>query len=237
MTASEPKPLTVPDSARHIENEICHALRVLVAGRDNTCLSNRFLAQWGRITDLAGSYQQEIIAAYQRKPSCAAGCDVCCCHWVEDVSSFEAAIIAAQVRERMPDEVLRIIRQCREDLSVFSRLEALADQKLSRRKKALIDKTDLLCGAFYQMQRPCPLLLHGRCSIYAVRPLTCRMFVNFAAPARCNPDADLDEQISNYLFGLGDEAAKLIEILHQRFHRSPETALRPQLLGLLTESL
>lgn len=44
-------------------------------------------------------------------------------------------------------------------------------------------------GAYFRLHRPCPFLVAGRCSIYAIRPVACRTHFSFSeSPRDCDPD-------------------------------------------------
>jgi Fe-S-cluster containining protein len=44
-------------------------------------------------------------------------------------------------------------------------------------------------GAYFKLHRPCPFLVAGRCSIYAIRPVACRTHFSFSeSPRDCDPD-------------------------------------------------
>jgi Fe-S-cluster containining protein len=140
--------------------------------------------------------------------------------------SFDATTIAA------------IADQCRADLSLLTQLQTEVARRLGGKRlfgtPDDIDEIDLLLGVFYQQQRPCPLLdSEGSCSIYALRPLTCRMYLSFSPPALCAPE-HINEQAMTYLLSVNDDANRLLDALHERFIRNNgDTGLRSALIAAL----
>ena len=89
--------------------------------------------------------------------ACGPGCDICCRQPIP-VTPLEFLVIRAQMRFRLaPDIRARLERQHEEQ-----------------------------CAAEPEpLRRPCPYLLDGACSVYAVRPLACRRYLVLGRP--CAP--------------------------------------------------
>jgi hypothetical protein len=87
------------------------------------------------------------------RPVCCAGCTACChLHTVA-----------------LPPEVLAIARHVECEFSSEAR------EALRQRMAAHVEATQGLDAARRrQLRLPCPLLVEGRCSVYAVRPMSCR---------------------------------------------------------------
>jgi Fe-S-cluster containining protein len=219
-SAVRKKLLDVPETARAIQRTLIEHLESLVSRGADSCLDDSFGRSWENIVALLEGYQRAIIEASGMTASCGKGCSVCCCHWVEDVNSFEAEIIADYLRKNHGGSIPRIVEKCRSDLGRFERLSAIVAQKLSAVKSRLnreIDGTDLLLASFYQLGSECPLLDNGACMIYRVRPVTCRMYVSFSDPARCAPESINEGKTPTYLFDPEEEAGRLINRLHRKF--------------------
>jgi hypothetical protein len=139
----------------------------------------------------------------------------------------------------MPGEVERIVKICREDSLLLEYLDSIVEQKLScdgnSKYPATFDRVDVLLASFYQQKRPCPLLnRNGECSIYPLRPLTCRIYVNFYDPLLCDPQHINSRDIPNYLLDLPEETNVLLDRLHFRFDSfKGNTGLRSLLLFAL----
>jgi Fe-S-cluster containining protein len=105
-------------------------------------------------TAIAEAALAEVKKAFRPPPlACAEGCDWCCYLPVGTTVPEVARIVDYLRRTLSPDE-LQAVRQ---------RVVQLDDQR--REMKAGTREDDW---------QPCPLLVDHRCSVYAVRPLTCR---------------------------------------------------------------
>ena len=86
--------------------------------------------------------------------ACRAGC-AHCCHQPATAFPFEAIQIAESLRARLSPEELELILQ-----ALRKRVSGLTNRSV---RQSIENKS------------PCPLLKDSRCSIYELRPLTCRM--------------------------------------------------------------
>lgn len=85
--------------------------------------------------------------------ACKPGCDHCC-HQSVGVTTAEALTIADHVRRNRSEEQLDVL--------------------LQRLSKARERTRGLSADERYSPDLPCPFLEHSRCTIYEVRPLSCR---------------------------------------------------------------
>ena len=224
-------PLPVPPAARKTHNKIFERLAVLSGSTACSCREPEFIRTWKEILDLIDRYQEEIASAAHLAISCTEGCTACCCHWVEDVNSFEAELIAEHLKCVFPERIRLIIEQCRRDEETLIKLNAIVEAKLgdfnSRGLLKDADAVDLLLASFYRLQIPCPLLDGKLCIAYPVRPLTCRMYVSFSSPAQCCPDTIDEGGAPTYLFDLEEDADAMIDALHFKFMKfKNDTGLR-----------
>ncbi len=233
--------VAIPPTARPIIIRIIDKLTLLERQAFTSPLDKGFRALFAEVADLAVRYQEEVVARSDYTVSCTRGCSDCCNHWVEDVNSFEAAIIADFIRRKMPGRVDDIRRRCISDCHELERLEKLVTIKLQRQQAASgvpsIDQVDLLLSVFYQMKRPCPLLADdGNCSIYELRPLTCRIYVSFSDPLRCNPGYINTSVVPTCLIDLPETANRILDTLHFRYLRiNGDTGLRSQVGRYLSD--
>jgi Fe-S-cluster containining protein len=237
-TGSRRKQIDVPEAARTIQRTLIEQLGPLLTCGAESCLDESFRRPWENILSLLEGYQGAIIMASGMTASCGKGCAVCCCHWVEDVYSFEAEIIVDYLKKNHGGSIPSIVEKCRSAIGRFERLREIVEQKLSTVKSTLkqeIDGTELLLASFYQLKSECPLLDNGGCMIYRVRPLTCRMYVSFSDPARCTPESINEGKTPTYLFDPEEEVDHLIGQLHVRFMKfQGDTGLRSLLLKYLS---
>ena len=219
--------------ARTIQRVIVGLLERLKAQEVDGSLDGRFQEQWTALLAEVDRYQAAITAGAGKIVRCAAGCSRCCDHWVEDVNSFEAERIAAYLKKKLPGRIPAIVDQCRRDNAALERLNSIVEARLAAFDDAdeakKIDAVDLLLASFFRLHRPCPLLDRGQhvCMVYHVRPLTCRMYVSFSDPSRCEPQNTDDDDIPTYLFDLEENADAIIDALHFKFMRfEGDTGLR-----------
>ncbi|MBN1309680.1 MAG: YkgJ family cysteine cluster protein, partial [Chitinispirillaceae bacterium] len=153
---------------------------------------------------------------------------------------FEAAIIADYLRTAMPGRIDEILQKCGADCREIERLEKVIALKLQKQriapKSPAVDPVDLLLAVFYRMRRPCPLLGDdGGCSIYEVRPLTCRIYVSFSDPQRCNPDYIDTSVVPTCLIDLSESANRVLDALHFDYLRfDGDTGLRSLMVKYLS---
>jgi Fe-S-cluster containining protein len=233
-------PLPVPAAAQEIHKKIYDRLAALEAGGSRSCREPEFTKAWKETINLIDLYQKETAGASRMTISCAKGCAACCCHWVEDVNSFEAEMIAEYLKKHHPQKVGRITAQCERDGKKLADLNDIVETKLAaehdRPSAAAIDPVDLLLASFYRLRSQCPLLENGLCLAYPVRPLTCRMYVSFSTPEQCDPAYIDNDDIPTYLFDLEEAANGIIDRLHFRFLKfENDTGLRSLLAKYLRQ--
>ena len=67
----------------------------------------------------------------------------------------------------------------------------------------------------------------GACSIYPVRPMSCRSYLSFSDPLLCDPDTIYYNEVLTCLCTLEQEADEVLEKLHERYdHCELDTSLR-----------
>lgn len=229
----EETPLPPPNKkARSLHATIVAELKGLLAANAASPLDPDFAASYSAILDLFGAYQREIIAESEYRVSCGKGCSLCCHHWVADVYSFEAAIIAEHIKKHMPQKIPALCTTLREDAGLLQKLDDMLDERVLKdavpHTVQTLDRDDLLLEGFYQLRRPCPLLdTHGACSIYMLRPMSCRGYLSFSDPLLCDPDTIYYHEVRTCLCTLEKEADELLEELHARYdHCDFDTSLR-----------
>jgi Fe-S-cluster containining protein len=114
---------------------------------------------------VAGQAIQEAQARQPPRPplACQPGCDWCC-HQMVGTSAPEVVRVVAHLRQHQSAEELRRTQE---------RVVAVDEQRRSLRGDSAAAR-----------RLPCPLLVEHRCSVYPVRPLTCRGF-NSSNARRC----------------------------------------------------
>jgi Fe-S-cluster containining protein len=227
--------LSIPPSADALQKQIIHHLRHLLDLASATPAEPAFQKTYTILLELFDLFQKEVVNHSSHTIMCTKGCSWCCYHWVEDVNSFEAILIAEHLKTHFSDQIPALVRIFEDDRQQLLMLDEALKKRLALEKDnpeiSCYDPVDLLLSCFYQLKRPCPLLTaKGLCSIYPVRPLSCRIYVGFEHPDRCKPENINESDIPTYLLDLSEEARELIERLHNRYNRFKCTALR-EVLG------
>jgi Uncharacterised protein family (UPF0153). len=234
------RPLIVPESALALQKTIITRLKKLITRPYKSCLSKGFKTGYARILDLFEKYQHEVIQSNSYTVTCKKGCGICCYHWAEDVYSFEGKILSEYIQKKRASEIPSIRSVLKRDNAWLERIKSAVTVSMDNTcyKKVLgkTDPYDIVLSGFYQLKRPCPLLgKDGSCSVYAVRPLTCRIYVSFSHPKYCRPAHINEGKAATYLLDLEKDASDLFDELHFMYDECEgETGLRSMLLKLIS---
>jgi len=214
-------PFVMTESSRMLLESIENLLGELVSLAGLCPSDEEFRYKYMDFLNLYDRFQHEVINASGINTVCSAGCSHCCCHWVEDVNSFEGIIISRYLAEHHPDLIDFVIESFRQDEEVLESLCGLVEKKIAEYSSFtddIPDKYDLLLSCFYQLERPCALLdKNGRCIVYPVRSLTCRDYLNIRNSDACLPDRINEEKEATLIMDISDKVSELLEILHRRF--------------------
>ena len=239
-TASKPL-LPIPPSAEKIHADIIKILRGILDAHYPDCDNEEFRRSYMNAMKLYDDYQRESVAASGDELACHEGCWICCYHYVEDVYSFEAEIIASHVK-KLPAEIrARIEESCEKAVYQIELLKKIVLEKLSLDEYKSIseesDPNEILLHSYYQLENRCPFLDQtGRCGIYQIRPLTCRAYINLGDPSVCRPEMINETDTVTYILDLDDEANGILDELHVRHEKYPkDTALCSLVLKYLSE--
>lgn len=133
-------------------------------------------------------------------PTCKKGCSHCCSYpiWV---SEFEIEAIKTWIKENIEDEMKEIIKnnlkEWEEKIIETAKHLQIAHkavcfwvnnkQQGERLKKNEANRSALK-DEYSKKQVNCPFLIDNSCSIYAVRPVTCRTYFAYGNPERCKKE-------------------------------------------------
>lgn len=238
MILSKPE-LQIPQSALNLEEEMKIILSRLIDMDIDSPLKDPFYSEYMNFLDLFKKFQDETINVSDYECQCFAGCSFCCNHWVEDVNSFETILMGDYIKRNFPEKIDSIVSIFKEDDKHLHYVSDVMEQKFAEFKDDEelnhLDKTDLLLASYYQLKRPCALLdENGKCSVYDVRPITCRIYFNFSKAEMCDPDRINDPDIPTYLVDVQEETNLLLDKLHLKFARFESTGLRSTLVEYLS---
>jgi Fe-S-cluster containining protein len=233
--------LPIPPSAEKIHAGIIDILRGLLDADYPDSDNEAFRQSYQKAMKLYDDYQRESVAASGDKLACREGCWICCCHYAEDVYSFEAEMIASHVRKLPAEHRARIEESCERAVYRFEGLKIILREKLSMDEIKLLseesDPDEVLLNSYYRIRNRCPFLDDAnRCAIYDIRPLTCRAYINLGDPSVCPPEMINEVDTVTYILDLDDEANEMLDKLHIRYEKYPgDTALCSLVLKYLSE--
>ncbi len=233
-----PPEIVITESAGGIIIRIEEILDYLISRKDLNPDDDIFYFKFREALDLYDLLMYEVLAASEIISVCKTGCKQCCCHWVENVSSLEGAVISRYLKENHPDLIEQITDSFREDIDIFDSLCVSADDKFPEHhifSDESDNRYDLLLSAFYQFGRYCALLdKNGRCMVYPVRPFTCRDYFNVRDSSACHPENINDENNATLIIYISDDITEKIEVLNRRFDKvSDDMSLRRLLIRFL----
>ncbi len=241
MSISDKPLLPISERALAIHEEIVYFLKVLANIPLETGIDAEFKETYFAVLEIYEEYQEMVITDSGEKACCYEGCAQCCFHWVEDVYSFEGEIIAQYLKKNHPDKIKDIVQSFSDDEKELLFIQEIMEKKILKNAAndpefEEIDAMEILLSGFYQLKRPCALLDENKsCIIYAVRPLTCRVFLNFSEPVNCHPDFINSGEVHTYILDLEEEAIIILDKLHEKYKRFGENqGLRSMLLKLLS---
>ncbi len=233
------KKLSIPDSAKVIHYQIEKLISDFIISDIASPLHPDFIKTYNSFLSLFAQYQTEVIKHSNYSVTCNKQCACCCFHWVEDVYSFEAEIIANHLKKHHPENISYIVETCKNDGKEFVKLNKIVKKKLLENKHDKeykeIDPVDLLLTIFYQLKKPCVFLINNECLIYEIRPLTCRTYISFYDKVHCKPENINNPGIPTYLLNLEENGNRLLDILHEKYNRFNKTGLRAIIVDYLSE--
>lgn len=142
------------------------------------------------------AYVAVLLRESRLQVACGAGCAHCCRHYVDSVESFELLFIHARLRSR--DDFGNLLLALHKRESLFRGL-------LGEEGAETEEGHDRALYRYYLEGRPCAFLEEGgRCGIYAMRPLSCRMFFSLSHPRYCRGRAIASPRNRNFQVELPD---------------------------------
>jgi Fe-S-cluster containining protein len=214
-----PEPPTASTKAKSFEKQANTLLKKLFKNAYPSCLSSSFRIEYEAVLKLFSHYQNTVLSSYPLPLTCGPCCGICCYHWPEDTYSFEVRHIADYLKKHRSKEIKKIVSTLKEDISCLQNIQDAVDRKFSVKKnrKALgdADPYDLVLSSFYQFKRPCVLLgKDGSCSIYPIRPLTCRVYISFSPKQYCLPSRIASDKALTCLLDFEEDTSELFNQLH-----------------------
>lgn len=159
--------------------------------------------------DAFAGYLKAILPQHPRPIQCRAACGNCCHHYPMSVEPFELLTLYSELRKR--EDLLSIMESCQVRSTLF--------EKLYEKNKAAHSQgdTELVCDDlddkaedealhdYFAAWTPCPFSDYkGDCSIYPLRPVSCRMYFSETDPKYCTPEHLRTPRNDSYIVYLPD---------------------------------
>lgn len=205
-------------------------LQSLIDRNAASCTAPEFADVYAEALFLFDEFVAEHLRAEDLSLACGAGCGVCCRHWTEDVYSFEAERLSVHIRANRADEIPELLSRLEEDERLLANITSVG------KEGGIVSDYNMAMIAFYNLDRPCPLIdATGSCTVYPLRPMICRAFVNTAEPANCLPENFTRKNSGAMIILLDYECEEMLNFLHIRYSSLAEDmGLRSQLKRLLS---
>lgn len=152
-----------------------------------------------RYHEFFAQYLAAVLPQQPRPIQCRPACGNCCHHYPMSVEPFELIYMYNDLRKR--DDLLEIMEACQSRSDMFERLfnerMALGLSEDDAEDKALHD--------YFSEWRSCPFSNKvGDCTIYPMRPVSCRMYFSETDPKYCTPEYLQTENNDSYIVYLPD---------------------------------
>ncbi|MCQ2108993.1 MAG: YkgJ family cysteine cluster protein [Fibrobacter sp.] len=180
-------------------------------GRESAVGPDNLLEQLPFILDFTKKYH-EAFAAYlkavlpqQPRPiQCRAACGNCCHHYPMSVEPFELIYLYSELRKRT--DLLDIIEACQERSSMFEGFYESRKSEGTVVDDDFDDKAeDLALHDYFAAWKPCPFSNKvGDCTVYPLRPVSCRMYFSETDPKFCTPEHLQTPDNDSYIVYLPD---------------------------------
>ena len=157
------------------------------------------LAFTKRYHEIFAQYLSAVLPQQPRPIQCRAACGNCCHHYPMSVEPFELIYMYNDLRKR--DDLLEIMEACQSRSDMFERLF----NERSASGLSEDDAEDKALHDYFSEWRPCPFSNKvGDCTIYPMRPVSCRMYFSETDPKYCTPEYLQTENNDSYIVYLPD---------------------------------
>ena len=163
---------------------------------------------------LFSQYLDAVLPQQPRPIQCRPACGNCCHHYPMSVEPFELLTLYSDLRGR--NDLLNIMEACQVRASLFSKLfvtrreEAEKNQdecKLGESGPMDLDDLaeDKALHDYFSRWQPCPFSDKvGDCTVYPLRPVSCRMYFSETDPKFCTPEHLQTPENDSYIVYLPD---------------------------------
>lgn len=182
--------------------------------------------------ELYGKYLEAVLPQQPRPIQCRAACGNCCHHYPMSVEPFELIHLYSELRKR--DDLLDIMEACQVRSSMFEKFyeqrktedavatagndpatSTKADCAASAEMNSGAEETadeefddhaeDLALHDYFAAWKPCPFSnAVGDCTVYPLRPVSCRMYFSETDSRYCTPEHLQTPQNDSYIVYMPD---------------------------------
>ena len=150
-------------------------------------------------------YLEAVLPQQPRPIQCRPACGNCCHHYPMSVEPFELVTLYCDLRGR--NDLLDIMEACQVRSSLFSKFF-----ETRRAEGGVPDQMDLDDYAedkalhdYFSAWNPCPFSdKKGDCTVYPLRPVSCRMYFSETDPKFCTPEHLQTPENDSYIVYLPD---------------------------------
>jgi Fe-S-cluster containining protein len=179
-------------------------------GRDYAIGPDNLKAELASIVSFAEDYHAaydaylKAVLPQQEKPiQCRAACGNCCHHYPMSVEPFELLTLYSDLRGR--NDLLDIMEACQSRASMFKKF-----YEQRRVEHGVVDDfddlaEDLALHDYFAAWTPCPFSNKvGDCTVYPLRPVSCRMYFSETDPKYCTSEHLQTPENDSYIVYLPD---------------------------------
>jgi len=196
--------------------------RESAVGPDNLVEQMPFVRKFTReYHRLFAQYLDAVLPQQPRPIQCRPACGNCCHHYPMSVEPFELLTLYSDLRGR--NDLLDIMEACQVRSSLFSKFfERRREEALQRQDSAAAEGENTPDGAadhmdiddyaedralhdYFGAWNPCPFSDKvGDCTVYPLRPVSCRMYFSETDPKFCTPEHLQTPENDSYIVYLPD---------------------------------
>jgi uncharacterized protein len=151
-------------------------------------------------TEILDDYFDEFHKKEKIQPTCKKGCSYCCAYpiWVSEleytaIKQWVDTNFTDEEKDELKEKLLSWRNEIGEDAQKF---QEISDQILQCRTKRISPSKVMeldaerhaLTKEYSKKKIMCPFLKENTCSIYEVRPVSCRTYFAYGNPNRCKKD-------------------------------------------------
>ena len=163
---------------------------------------------------LFSEYLDAVLPQQPRPIQCRPACGNCCHHYPMSVEPFELLTLYGDLRGR--NDLLDIMEACQGRSSLFSRMfesrrteaeNGKIEGGESRTAQMDLDDyaEDKALHDYFAAWNPCPFSdKNGDCTVYPMRPVSCRMYFSETDPKFCTPEHLQTPENDSYIVYLPD---------------------------------